>query len=306
MKKIAVVSLGLFSAFLSFSQNDKTQNPASRAEPTDTTATTNTLLWKISGRGLQKPSYLFGTMHILCADDAILSEHLVKVIRNCDEVYFEINLDDFAGMMKSLKYMQMKNGQKLSDLLSSDDYLKVKAYFENHGSPLLPFSLLERFKPMLISSMIEEDDLDCKATNGMELVIMKEAHAQNKKIDGLETASFQAGLFDSIPYENQAKELVNYIDSMNIYKKMTNELTASYLHQDLQKIDELTRTGDASVANYLDLLLYGRNRKWAVSLDSLMPGKSLLIAVGAGHLPGEQGVISLLKKNGYQLTPMKN
>ena len=122
----------------------------------------------------------------------------------------------------------------------------------------------------------------------------------------METAIFQASLFDSIPYENQARDLVNYIDSMQIYKKMTKELASCYQHQDLQKIEALTRTGDASIGNYLDLLLYGRNRNWALALDSLMPGKELLIAVGAGHLPGEQGVINLLKKRGYRLTPMKN
>jgi uncharacterized protein YbaP (TraB family) len=306
MKKLTLLSLGLLTAYLLSAQGKEEAKSPSSTISLDTAESSNTLLWRISGNGLLKPSYLFGTMHILCADQAVLSRNMLSVIRGCDEVFFEINLDDIAGMMKSLKYMQMNNGTKLSDLLSTSDYQKVKSYFDNHGSPLLPFSLLERFKPMLISGIIEEDGLDCKATNGMELVIMKEARAHNKKIDGLETAVFQAGLFDSIPYESQARDLVNYIDSMNIYKKMTSELAASYSHQDLQKIDELTRTGDASVGNYLDLLLYGRNRNWAHSLDSLLPGKTLLIAVGAGHLPGEEGVISLLRKKGYTMTPMKN
>ena len=85
---------------------------------------------------------------------------------------------------------------------------------------MLPFSMLERFKPMFISSMIEEEDLDCKATNGMEMIIMQEAKEQNKKINGLETAEFQAGLFDSIPYEKQAQSLMNYIDSAEDYKNI--------------------------------------------------------------------------------------
>jgi len=170
----------------------------------------------------------------------------------------------------------------------------------------LPFSMLERFKPLLISSIIEENDLDCQTTNGMELVIMKEAKSDQKKINGLETAEFQAGLFDSIPYEKQAKDLVNYIDSVSIYKKMTTDLADVYRKQDLSKIEELTITGDAAISNYLDLLLYGRNRRWVTQSDSLMHEKSLLIAVGAGHLPGDQGVINLLRKKGYTLTPVKN
>lgn len=127
-----------------------------------------------------------------------------------------------------------------------------------------------------------------------------------KKIQGLETAEFQAGLFDSIPYEQQARDLVNYIDSSEYYKKNTKELVETYRRQDLEKIDELTRSSDAGMTNYLDLLLYQRNRKWADSLDRLLPAKSLLIAVGAAHLPGDQGLINLLKKKGFEVTPVKN
>jgi uncharacterized protein YbaP (TraB family) len=303
MKRILLFSFSLLPACLLFSQ---TGDPANRQEQTAAgSSLPNTLLWKISGKGLKQPSYLFGTMHILCADDARLSDSLKSVIDHCDEVYFEIDLDDAAGMMKSIQYMRMNGSKKLSDLLNAADYAKVKGYFEKHPF-LLPFSMLERFKPLLISSLVEEDGLDCKTTNGMELIIMKECQAQNRKINGLETAEFQASLFDSIPYEKQALDLVNYIDSVDMYKKMTADLATVYRHQDLQKIDELTRTGDATVSNYLDLLLYGRNRKWVNSLGTLMPEKSLLIAVGAGHLPGEQGVISLLKEKGYTVSPVKN
>ncbi len=302
MKRLFLFSLALLPSALLLSQSgEKAAAPGQKASP----PLEKTLLWKISGNGLSRPSYLFGTMHILCAEDARLSEGLKSVIDHCDEVYFEIDLDDAMGMLKSIQYMRMNDSKKLSDLLSAEDYAKVKGYFEKHGS-LLPFSMLERFKPLLISSLVEEEGLDCKTTDGMELSIMKECHAQNKKINGLETASFQASLFDSIPYEKQAADLVNYIDSIDAYKKTTSDLAAVYRQQDLQKIDELTRAGDTGIGNYLDLLLYGRNRKWVKSLDTLMPGKSLLIAVGAGHLAGEQGLISLLRKEGYVVTAEKN
>ena len=62
--------------------------------------------------------------------------------------------------MSSMKYMRMNDNKKLSDVLNDSDYRKVKEYFEKNV-PLLPFSMLERFKPLLISSMIEENDMDC-------------------------------------------------------------------------------------------------------------------------------------------------
>jgi uncharacterized protein YbaP (TraB family) len=270
-----------------------------------TDSLSKTLLWKISGRNVRRPSYLFGTMHVLCAQDARLSDSLKSAIARCDEIFFEINLDDIMGMVQSLKYMRMIDNRKLSDLLDSNDYHKVRSYFDRQGS-ILPFTMLERFKPLLISSLIEEDGLDCKVTNGMELVIQKEAHQQTKKIRGLETAEFQASLFDSIPYEQQARDLVNYIDSMDYYKKSTLQLVDVYLSQDLNRIDSLTKSGEAGMSNYVDLLLYGRNRKWVDSLQNILPSRSLVVAVGAGHLPGDQGLISLLRKKGYDVSPVRN
>src|SRR5262249_40518740 len=80
-KQRMLLSAGLLWSCLGFSQ------------------TPHTLLWKISGNGLKKPSYLFGTMHILCADDAHLSDSLRGVIARCDEMYFEVDMSDMMGMV---------------------------------------------------------------------------------------------------------------------------------------------------------------------------------------------------------------
>jgi uncharacterized protein len=288
-KHSILLAAGLLTAALTFSQMP------------------HTLLWRISGKGLTRPSYLFGTMHILCASDARLTDSLKAVIAACDEVYFEINLSDMSDMLNSIKYMRMNDSKKLSDLLKPDEYARVKDYFARHSS-LLPFSMLERFKPMLISGLIEEQGLDCQTTDGMELMIMQQLHSSTEKkpVNGLETAEFQAGLFDSIPYEQQAKELVNYIDSADENKKATRQLAELYIHQDLDSIGQLSDKDDPGMSGYMDLLLYNRNRKWARELDTLLPGKSLLIAVGAAHLPGKEGVIELLRREGYIVDPIKN
>jgi len=286
MRKTLLLVAGMLVASLAFSQ------------------TPHTLLWRISGKKITRPSYLFGTMHVLCAKDANLSDSLKSAIARVDEIYFEINLGDMAGMLNSMKFMRMNDSKRLSDLLKPDEYARVKEYFAKHNS-MLPFSLLERFKPMLISGLVEEQALDCETTDGMELMIMKEAK-HGKPVDGLETAEFQAGLFDSIPYETQARELVNYIDSSDMNKQQTRQLVELYNKQDLDGIDELSRKEDGGMSGYMDLLLYSRNRKWAKNLDGLLPKKSLLIAVGAAHLPGAGGVIELLRKAGYTVEPVKN
>ncbi|HMK25356.1 MAG TPA: TraB/GumN family protein, partial [Chitinophagaceae bacterium] len=91
----------------------------------------NTLLWKISGNGLEKPSYLFGTIHMLCADDAVLSDNMKKAISSCDQVYFEVDMDNLFEMIGAIGKMKMNGDTTLQDLLSKDDYKKVKSYFES-------------------------------------------------------------------------------------------------------------------------------------------------------------------------------
>jgi uncharacterized protein YbaP (TraB family) len=293
IKRSTLLTIGMLCVSLVFSQTPHTPQ------------TPHTLLWRISGKGITHPSYLFGTMHVLCAKDARLSDSLKAAIAGCDELYFEINLSDMNAMLGSIKYMRMSDEKRLSDLLKPDEYARVKDYFGKHAS-MLPFSMLERFKPMLISGLVEEQAMDCETTDGMELVIMKEARPYHKPVNGLETAEFQAGLFDSIPYEEQAKELVNYIDSSDQNRHSTEQLVDLYNNQDLDGIDSLSRKDDGGMSNYMDLLLYDRNRKWAKNLDTLLPKKSLLIAVGAAHLPGKGGVLDLLRKEGYTVDPVRN
>ncbi len=268
----------------------------------------NTLLWKISGNGLEKPSYLFGTIHMICSEDAILSDNLRKAVSSCDEVYFEVDMDNLFEMMGVLNKMKMKGDTTLKDLLSAEDYKKVKNYFETKGG-ILPFSVLEAYKPMLAASLMEEGDMPCENTSMMEQVIMEEAKDKNKKIKGLETMSYQAGVLDSIPYKLQAEQLVSYIDKEAKGETDDNdmkEMFKAYKSQDLKKLEEMMVSMDVGMAGFTDILLYHRNQNWVEKLRGLLPNKSLVIAVGAGHLPGEKGVINLLRKQGYKLTPVEN
>ncbi len=268
----------------------------------------NTLLWKISGNGLEHPSYLFGTIHMLCAEDAALSSGFRKVIRECDEVYFEVDMDNLFEVFGAMGKMKMLGDTTLRDLLSEADYKKVKSYFESKGS-MLPFSMLETFKPMLAASSLEQGALPCENTAMMEQVIMQEAKLYGKKINGLETMGYQAGVLDSIPYKLQAEQLVSYIDGANAggkEDKQMQEMFEAYKNQDLKKLEALMVETDAGMAGFTDILLYHRNQNWVRKLKSLLPAHSLLIAVGAGHLPGEKGVINLLRREGYKVTPVEN
>lgn len=287
----------------SFCQNATTNKskPASTAKP----ALENTLLWEISGKGLQKPSYLFGTMHILCAEDAVLSESMKDIIKKCDQIYFELDMDNQMEMLGAIQYLRMNDGLKLSDLLTKEEYARVEVYFKDHNITI-PLTMLNRFKPMFISSMLSEQTMACPQKDGMETQIMKESKQYDKEIRGLETIQYQASIFDSIPYDKQAKDLINYVDSFENYKDITLQMVEVYRAQDLKRMDSLVQKSDPGMESYMDLLLYRRNRQWVEHMPSIMDHRSILFAVGAGHLSGQEGVINLLRKAGYKVKPMKN
>lgn len=267
----------------------------------------NTLLWRISGNGLQQPSYLFGTMHLLCAEDIDLSDSLRSAISRSNNVYLELQMDNMMEMLGAMQHMGMRGDTTLADLLSDAEYEKVRSYFEEHNT-LLPFTLLETFKPLLAASLIAEQQAKtCDNMIAMEQLIMEEAKANDKKIKGLETMDYQLSIFDKIPYKLQAAELYKMITQPekgdgNEIKKLTD----AYRAQELNTLEELTKSEDMGIKNFSDLLLYDRNRNWAAQLKEIMPEGSFVFAVGAGHLPGEKGVINLLRKAGYKVEPVRN
>ena len=121
--------------------------------------------------------------------------------------------------------------------------------------------------------------------------------------------SYQASVLDSIPYKLQADQLVSYIDKANKgddEDKEMKELFEAYQNQDLEKLEKLMMDTDAGISGFTDVLLYHRNSNWVNKLKTLLHDKSLIIAVGAGHLPGEKGLINLLRKEGFTITPVEN
>ena len=292
MKRFLLWSLASVLTLTGFTQNAKNEN---------------SLLWRVSGNGLTNPSYLFGTIHIICADDIQLGDSLQSAIRRADKVYLELDMDNLFEMMSVMTKMKMNGDTTLADLLTPAEYQTVKAHF-NKQKGVLPFSMLETFKPMLSASTLMQGDLDCENAQAMEQLVMKEAKYHSKKVKGLETMSFQMSIFDSIPYTVQAKQLLQYVQNYGNNKEQNdfNEMMNAYRNQELSKLEAITKKDDSGMEQFTQILLYNRNIDWVEKLQGMMPTQSLVVAVGAGHLPGSMGVINLLRLKGYKVDPVKN
>jgi uncharacterized protein len=267
----------------------------------------NTLLWRISGNQLKAPSYLFGTIHMICGDDIQISDSLSNAISKADDVYLELDMDNIVEMMSVMTKMKMRNDTTLSELLTPEEYQKVKKFFDEKGG-LLSFSMMEKYKPMLTASTLMQSEMACDNAVAMEQLIMNEARMNRVSIKGLETMAYQMSIFDSIPYKVQAKQLVEYIDNFDdkAQSKEFEKLSEAYRKQELNKLEALIANDQSGMEQYSDLLLFNRNKNWVKKLAELLPEKRLVIAVGAGHLPGEKGLINLLRKAGYKVEPVKN
>ncbi len=264
----------------------------------------NTLLWQISGKDLKNPSYLFGTFHLLCKDDIKFSEQLKSVLKSSDEVYMEMDMDDPSIMLSGLLYMNMKDGKKLKDLYTDAEYKKVANYFTD--SVGIPLMMLQSIKPYFLVAMLYPKMMKCKNASGVEGELMSIAKEDKKEIKGLETMQFQSSVFDSIPYEWQAKELLKNIDSFSIYKKEFDTMLLQYKNQQLSAMEISLVKSEFGSDKYEDILLTKRNLNWVGQLKTIMKKESVFVAVGAGHLVGEKGLLNLLKKEGYTIEPLLN
>lgn len=264
----------------------------------------NTLLWQISGNGLSLPSFLFGTFHLLCKDDIHFSKQLLDAVKASNEIYMELDMDDPATLMGGLLYMNMKEGKRLQDLYSQQDYRRVIKYFSD--TLKTPMMLFEKVKPYFLVALLYPKMMNCSSPAGVEEELLKIAKENKKEIKGLETMQFQASVFDSIPYEWQAKELLKNIDSFSMYKNEFDEMVDLYKRQDLDSMQNMLLKSEFGSDKYDDLLLNDRNKNWVKQLKEIMKKESVFVAVGAGHLTGPEGLISLLKKEGYIVEPLVN
>lgn len=265
----------------------------------------NTLLWKVSGNGLQKPSFLYGTFHLMCKDDIHFSDQMKKAIKMSDQIYMEMDMDDPTVMLSGMMYMNMKDGKKLEDLYSKEEYARLQQYFKD--SLKMPLMMFQKAKPYFLIALFYPKMMNCKTPTGVEQEIIAIAKDDKKQISGLETMQFQASIFDSIPYESQAKELLKNIDSFDVNKKEFESMLEIYKNQLLDSMQSKLDFSELGGEKFEGILLTNRNKNWVGQLkNNIMPKESVFVAVGAGHLVGENGLISLLRKAGYTVQPLEN
>lgn len=261
------------------------------------------LLWKVSGNGLDAPSYLFGTFHLLCPDDLNITDQIKKAMSESEVLALELDFDDPSLMMTLQQGMVYMDGTTAKDYLDSAEYAMVADFFTTKMQ--MPFQQLQVIKPFFLSSMTLLYFLDCQPVS-LEMELSNLAKENEIEVIGLETVQEQLGFIDDISLEDQATMLVESIEDVDEMDGMTADMVETYLAGDLAGIQEIV--DEYMTDDYADLnenLLTSRNEDWVPKIEKLMGEQSAFIAVGAGHLPGDKGLLKLLAKEGYTVEAVK-
>lgn len=289
MKIISYLLIG----FLSISLSGKAQQK--KAE--------NSLLWEISGNGLKKSSYLFGTYHFAGKDFIDTMNVLQTKLSMADAVVGELIIDHTVAA-KLASYMVMKNNF-LDQLLTAEQYQLVADYLKRISG--YDLKLFNSMKPMAVQMTMMQFTAPktiSAANPALDQYFQDYGKTNAKKIIGLETIEDQATILFGNSLERQTELLLKSVIDEEKTKKEGQRLYANYITQNLEELEKLFLEADGYTQQELDQLLKNRNVKWVAQLPNLMQNQRLFIAVGAGHLIGKDGLIKLLRLKGFTVKPL--
>ena len=263
---------------------------------------TNTLLWEISGNGLQQPSYLFGTIHMICKEDFLLSESVKQKFASSKQIYLELDMDDPQLQGKMMQQMQLAGKETLKNKLGESNFKKLDSFLQKEMN--MNLVMFDKFKPMMVMSILAQRLLPCAGMESYDMNFAKMATEQKKELLGLEKVEDQLGVFDAIPDSLEIRSIMNMVNDFESHKKEFSRMSSIYKTQDLDALYQLMAESPEMMGSQ-ELLLDRRNRNWIPVMESVMKNSTTFFAVGAGHLAGSQGVLELLRKQGYKVKGIK-
>jgi uncharacterized protein YbaP (TraB family) len=274
-----------------------------------TPAVENSVFWEVTGKGLTQPSYLFGTFHLMGKKYVDSLTNVTAKFQQSQTMVGEMVVDS-TMTMKMMMAAQLK-GTTLDKLLTQELYAKTGTWLKevsgydiklfNGMNPMtvqivLMRSMQQKFYPM---NPVEDPPMD--------LYFQQHAKKARKKVLGLETLDVQiAALYEQFSYERQAEMLAEFVnDQDKAYQEMIT-MNKYYRMGNLGELEKLMSTQTFEPGE-VEKLLDDRNKAWVKQLPSLFSEQSTFVAVGALHLSGKNGLVNLLRQQGYTVksVPLK-
>jgi uncharacterized protein YbaP (TraB family) len=266
----------------------------------------NSLLWKISGNGLQKPSYLFGTMHTAERRVLGMSDAAIPYFAETGAYAMELDPKESFNLSMVSKLM-MGKGHSLKAMIPEREYQMLDSIVKQQVG--FSLKLFDNIAPIFVMTIlqtanIESGDSSEKGEQVLDLFFYERAKKEKKKTLGIETVDEQIDALNALSYQEQADMLVEELRKYESREDVMQDMVRYYLNQNL---DSLLMLNDEEPMpeKFYKALITDRNRRMANRIADFTAKQQLFIAIGALHLPGEKGVIELLRKKGFLVEAVK-
>ena len=253
------------------------------------------VLWKVEHPKTATTSYLVGTLHMICADDFNMPQKITQAVGNVDQVILEVNLTDPAEMQAM--QAATSTAEPISKTLTAD---QLKSLNEKLG-PLLgmPVETFDAYGLMMLFNFSIIKTLACTDIKSYETEIIQLALQNELPIKSLENVKQQLEVMNQ---SYSTADLYQQLLSMNQYGQDFNQAIQHYLKEDLAETVRLISQDAYMTPVAKKVMVHDRNHNWITQLDSILPNQKTLVAVGAAHLVGSNGLIELLRAKGYKVT----
>lgn len=273
------------------------------------------IFWKIEKPGL-KPSWLLGTMHVSDSRVLTMPKGAAEAVTAADTIVIESDeiLDDkkaAAALFANPSLTMLTDGSTISQHLSPEDNARLEAGLKERGIALAAVS---RMQPWLISSSFEMTGCEIRRkTAGAKFLDQKlatDAAAEGKQIKGLETLAEQAKAMSDLPITLHLKSLIQTLELGNKINDVNETMTDLYLAGNigamipmLKVIEPDQKITDDDTAAFEQRIILDRNKVMAGRVAPIIDKGNVFIAVGALHLVGDQGLVALLRQQGFTVMP---
>lgn len=267
----------------------------------------NSILWEVSGNGLDKPSYLFGTIHMICNESYVHFNKLDSVYKIVDAVAVEMDITDPTIQMQLAQGLMSTDGKKLSDYFTTEEYNQIDNFIKKKMGGV-SLSMFDAFHPAILVSLMSNAATPCDSMRSYDMEILAQSKKDNKNIVALDEVAVQINALKSIPIEDVIKSLKELSDENKNNSKSQKEmqkLVKAYRVENLKKLNKLVHSSDMTSGDAGVELLEKRNKSWIPIMESMMKEGPSLITFGAAHYVGDHGIIKLLRDKGYTVKPIK-
>jgi uncharacterized protein YbaP (TraB family) len=265
-----------------------------------------TSVWKVSSA--KGTAYLLGSIHMLTENDFPLPAAMVDAFEKADTVVFEVDPDSLqttAVQMFVLQNAMCGEGKTLRSELGDSVFALVEERAESLGVDLAPFS---GFKPWFVGltlTLAEMQKMGFDPMLGVEMRFAKSAKEAGKPIVSLETAEYQLGLFIGLTGGEQRDFLLHALSQLSDIEGELGKIISAWKTGSLEDLDETLNKSFDEFPSIYERLVTRRNRNWVERIGEFLDsGKTHIVIVGVGHMPGREGLLELLAKKGYAIEQM--